>query len=166
MNPLIEQWQKICVLAERVIKRRESAAVWVSPNVRPIYVPAHSIFPFWSNLLLNVRGIPAPVSQMSGSGHSVRIDASFEPDVSDEQADLARLTNVLRVVVEVNERCWRGDDCELCDGVRMGIGRIAEHTQQQSDLLEQRVRSHFISQVGARTEFNRHTLCYSRRWSL
>ncbi|KAF8555975.1 hypothetical protein OG21DRAFT_1409983 [Imleria badia] len=141
MNPLIEQWQKICVLTERIIKRRESAAVWVSPNLRPTYMPAHSIFPFWSNLLLNVHGIPAPVSPISGSGHSVRIDGSFEPDVSDDQADLARLTNVLRVVVEVNERCWRGDDCELCDGVRMGIGRIAEHTQQQSDLLEQRTHT-------------------------
>lgn len=65
----------------------------------------------------------------------------------DEQADLARLTNVLRVVVEVNERCWRGDECELCDGVRIGIGRIAEHTQQQSDLLEQRVRALCFSQV-------------------
>ncbi|KAF8141550.1 hypothetical protein EV363DRAFT_1308412 [Boletus edulis] len=82
INPLIEQWQKICLLTERIIKRRESAA-----------------------------------------------------------ADLARLTNVLRVVVEVNERCWRGDDCELCDGVRTGIGRIAEHTQQQSDLLEQRTHT-------------------------
>ncbi|KAG9313037.1 hypothetical protein JVU11DRAFT_6477 [Chiua virens] len=82
INPLIEQWQKICVLAERIIKRRESAA-----------------------------------------------------------ADLARLTNVLRVVVEVNERCWRGDDCEFCDGVRRGVGRIAEHTQQQSDLLEHRTHA-------------------------
>lgn len=166
MNPLIEQWQKICLLTERIIKRRESAAVWVSSNLRPTYMPAHLISPFWSNLLLNVPGITAPVSP--GSGHSVRIDidGSFEPDVSDDQADLARLTNVLRVVVEVNERCWRGDDCELCDGVRMGIGRVAEHTQQQSDLLEQRVRAPFSSQVEARTEFNRHTHYYGRRWSL
>lgn len=79
ISPLIEQWQRICVLAERIIKRRESAA-----------------------------------------------------------ADLARLTNVLRAVVEVNERCWRGDECELCDGVRQGITRVASHTQRQSDLLEQR----------------------------
>jgi sorting nexin-8 len=58
---------------------------------------------------------------------------------SDDQADLARLTNVLRAVVEVNERCWRGDECELCDGVRQGIAHVASHTQRQSDLLEQRV---------------------------
>lgn len=148
MNPLIEQWQKICVLAERIIKRRESAAVWVSPNPRPTYVPAHSAFFFWSNLLLNAPGIPPSVSPTSGSGHSVRHGGSYEPDMSNEQADLARLTNVLRVVVEVNERCWRGDDCELCNGVREGVGRIAEHTQQQSDLLEQRVCPPFF-QVGA-----------------
>jgi len=85
------------------------------------------------------------MSPISGSGHSIQIDGSYEPDVSDEQADLARLTNVLRVVVEVNERCWRGDDCELCNGVREGVGRIAEHTQQQSDLLEQRVCLPFFS---------------------
>lgn len=58
---------------------------------------------------------------------------------SDDQADLARLTNALRAVVEVNERCWRGDECELCDGVRQGIAHVASHTQRQSDLLEQRV---------------------------
>ncbi|KIJ20909.1 hypothetical protein PAXINDRAFT_165733 [Paxillus involutus ATCC 200175] len=82
INPLIEQWQRICILAERVIKRRESAA-----------------------------------------------------------ADLARLTNVMRVIAEVNERCWRGDECDLCDGVRRGVGHVAEHTQRQSDLLEQRTNS-------------------------
>lgn len=140
LNPLIEQWQKICILTERIMKRRESAAVWVPPNLRPTYVPAHSIFPFWSNLLLNISGTPPPASPMSGSGRSLCTDGSLEPGVPGEQADLARLTNVLRVVVEINERCWRGDDCEFCDGVRYGIARIAEHTQQQSDLLEQRVR--------------------------
>jgi sorting nexin-8 len=90
INPLIEQWQRICVLAERIIKRRESAA-----------------------------------------------------------ADLARLTNVLRAVVEVNERCWRGDECELCDGVRQGIAQVASHTQRQSDLLEQRTNALLYSTLEA-----------------
>lgn len=90
ISPLIEQWQRICVLAERIIKRRESAA-----------------------------------------------------------ADLARLTNVLRAVVEVNERCWRGDECELCDGVRQGIAQVASHTQQQSDLLEQRTNTLLYSTLEA-----------------
>lgn len=90
ISPLIEQWQRICVLAERIIKRRESAA-----------------------------------------------------------ADLARLTNVLRAVVEVNERCWRGDECELCDGVRQGIAQVASHTQRQSDLLEQRTNALLYSTLEA-----------------
>lgn len=101
---------------------------------------------------------------MTYYGHLV--DDSFAIDMSDEQADLARLTNVLRVVVEVNERCWRGDDCELCDGVRQGVGRIADHTQQHSDLLEQRVRASILSQVETTTEFNRHRHCSGRHWSL
>ena len=155
---MIEQWQKICILTERIIKRRESAAVGVLSNLRPTYVPAHSIFPLWSNLLLNIPGAASPTN-------SAQLDGSVEPNISDNQADLARLTNVLRVVVEVNERCWRGDECEFCDGVRVGMGCIAEHTQQQSDLLEQRVSAIF-SQVGITTEFRRRTHCYGQRWSL
>lgn len=79
LSPLIEQWQRICILAERMIKRHEAAA-----------------------------------------------------------ADMTRLANVLRAIAEVNERCWRGDECDLCDGVRQGIGRVATHTQHHSDLLEER----------------------------
>lgn len=79
LSPLIEQWQRICILAERMIKRHEAAA-----------------------------------------------------------ADMTRLANVLRAIAEVNERCWRGDECDLCDGVRQGIGHVATHTQHHSDLLEER----------------------------
>lgn len=79
LSPLIEQWQRICILAERMIKRHEAAA-----------------------------------------------------------ADITRLANVLRAIAEVNERCWRGDQCDLCDGVRQGIGQVAIHTQHHSDLLEGR----------------------------
>lgn len=56
-----------------------------------------------------------------------------------DQADLSRLSNIFKVVEEVNERCWRGDDCELCEGVRHGVGEIAGHFQTHADLLEQRV---------------------------
>lgn len=80
--PLIEQWQRICLLAERTIKRREAAA-----------------------------------------------------------ADLSRLTNVLKVVAEVNEHCWRGENCELCEGVREGVGQFAVHTQTHADLLDSRTRT-------------------------
>ncbi|KIK98174.1 hypothetical protein PAXRUDRAFT_824136 [Paxillus rubicundulus Ve08.2h10] len=149
INPLIEQWQRICILAERVIKRRESAAVRVPPSLRRTYLPAHFAFPLFSSTpSLGVLSAPvghgptsSMVSLISGSALSTCTDRSLEFDVSDDQADLARLTNVLRVIVEVNERCWRGDGCELCDGVRQGVGHVAEHTQRQSDLLEQRTNS-------------------------
>jgi sorting nexin-8 len=65
--------------------------------------------------------------------------SNFYLDPSDGQADLSRLTNVMKALVEVNDHCWRGDDCELCDGVRQGIGHVAAHTQRHSDLVEQRV---------------------------
>ncbi|KAH9995130.1 hypothetical protein BJV77DRAFT_992702 [Russula vinacea] len=68
--PLIEAWQKICVLGERLIRKREAAA-----------------------------------------------------------ADLSRLTNTLKMLVE-------GQDCELSDGVRQGISVVSAHTQRHADLLE------------------------------
>jgi len=77
---LIEQWQKICILAERIIRRREAAA-----------------------------------------------------------ADLSRLTTGFRVLNEVNQpMCWRGDGCELANGLNQGIGAIAQHLQTQADLVDQR----------------------------
>jgi sorting nexin-8 len=60
---------------------------------------------------------------------------------SENQADMARLTNTLRAVIEVGEPCWRGDDCELSNGVRVGLGRVAEQVQIQSEISENRVRS-------------------------
>jgi sorting nexin-8 len=59
--------------------------------------------------------------------------------VVEEQGDLARLTNTLRVVIEVNEHCWRGDECDLSNGVRQGLGQLATYTQHHSDLCEARV---------------------------
>ncbi|KAK2462707.1 hypothetical protein APHAL10511_005225 [Amanita phalloides] len=81
LGSLIEQWQRICILAERIIRRREAAA-----------------------------------------------------------SDLARLTNTLRAVVEVNERCWRGDECELSNGVNAGLEQLALHTQRVSELSEARIQ--------------------------
>ncbi|KAL4065857.1 hypothetical protein V8B97DRAFT_1932324 [Scleroderma yunnanense] len=149
LNPLIEQWQRICVLAERMIKRRESAAVRVPSSLRRTYLPAHFTFPLFSSTLPldidpSTGRVDGPASStaslLSVSMLSMRTTHS-DVDMSDDQADLARLTNVLRAIVEVNERCWRGDECELCDGVRQGLGHVAEHTQHQSDLLEQRTHS-------------------------
>lgn len=56
------------------------------------------------------------------------------------QGDMARLTNTLRAVVEVNEQCWRGDECELSTGVRVGLQQVAAHAQRHSELSELRVR--------------------------
>lgn len=90
LNPLIEQWQRICILAERIIKRREAAA-----------------------------------------------------------GDLARLTNTLRAVIEVNQPCWRGDECELSNGVRLGLEQVAAHTQRHSELSELRTRALFDTTLEA-----------------
>lgn len=79
---LIEQWQRICILAERIIKRREAAA-----------------------------------------------------------ADLSRLTTGFRVLNEVNQpMCWRGDGCELANGLKQGIETVAQHLQTQADLVDQRTQ--------------------------
>ncbi|KAH9074842.1 hypothetical protein EDB83DRAFT_2353764 [Lactarius deliciosus] len=77
--PLIEAWQKICVLGERLIRKREAAA-----------------------------------------------------------ADLSRLTNTLKTLVEVNGQCWKGDDCDLSQGVKQGVVALSAHTQRHTDLLELR----------------------------
>ncbi|KAH7890822.1 hypothetical protein F5I97DRAFT_1975354 [Phlebopus sp. FC_14] len=147
INPLIEQWQRICILAERIIKRRESAAVGIPSGLQRTYLPAHFAFPlFLSSPPLDAaapagQGPPSStVSLFSGSAFSTH-NARSDVDVSTEQADLARLTNVLRVIAEVNEHCWRGEECELCEGVRQGVSHVAEHTQRQSDLLERRTNS-------------------------
>ncbi|KAG1808710.1 uncharacterized protein BJ212DRAFT_1280366 [Suillus subaureus] len=158
ISPLIEQWQRICVLAERIIKRRESAAVRIPPSLRRTYLPAHFTFPFFSlhHSPLDDHDhdrIPGPASSttsLAGSLSMLSSRTARSDDLElDDQADLARLTNVLRAVVEVNERCWRGDECELCDGVRQGIAQVASHTQRQSDLLEQRTNALLYSTLEA-----------------
>jgi Sorting nexin 8/Mvp1 BAR domain len=81
LNLLIEHWQRICLITERLVKRRESAA-----------------------------------------------------------ADLSRMTMTLNALVEGNGECWRGEECELCGGVRTGLGAVARHASVAADSEEQRVR--------------------------
>ncbi|KII87354.1 hypothetical protein PLICRDRAFT_112871 [Plicaturopsis crispa FD-325 SS-3] len=133
--PLIEQWQKICVLAERIVKRREAAAVNV-PALRRTYLPSHFALPSFSS----AASIHSVSSILSG-GSTLTSRESVDAPNWYGQADVARLTNTLKVLVEVNEHCWRGDSCELCEGVRNGLGHVAGHTQRHSDLLEQRTRT-------------------------
>lgn len=58
---------------------------------------------------------------------------------STAQADLSRLTNTLKTLVEVNGQCWKGD-CDLSEGVKQGVVALSAHTQRHTDLLELRVR--------------------------
>ncbi|OSD02930.1 hypothetical protein PYCCODRAFT_1434816 [Trametes coccinea BRFM310] len=90
IGSLIEHWQRICLLTERIVRRREAAA-----------------------------------------------------------ADLSRLTNTVKSLVEVNERCWRGEDCELCSGVRQGLSAVSNHTQRHADALEHRSRTMLYSTLEA-----------------
>ena len=139
ITSLIEQWQRICILAERIIKRREAAAVRIPSGLRRNYLalPLFSSSPSSPTLTLT-RPVAPDFSSASSIFSASTIGLNFESR-DERQADLSRLTNILNVVVEVNERCWRGDDCELCDGVRHGVEQVALHTQAHSDLLEQRV---------------------------
>jgi len=66
-----------------------------------------------------------------------------------EAADLSRLTNTIRSLVEVNGQCWKGDQCDLCGGVRQGLVHTAAHTQKHSDLLEHRSRTMLYSTLEA-----------------
>ena len=134
---LIEQWQKVCILAERLIKRREAAAVRIPPPLaRRAVTKSHFVFPHFASVLADddaASNDSLAASVFSGLMHPGR---AF---VTDSQGDTARLTNTLKALVEVNDRCWRGDDCELCAGVRQGISAVSQHTQRHADALEHRV---------------------------
>jgi len=57
---------------------------------------------------------------------------------------LSRLTNTLKTLAEVNGQCWKGQDCDLSDGVTQGINVVSAHTQRHADLLELRVCVLFV----------------------
>lgn len=144
MNPLIEQWQRICILAERIIKRREAAAVRIPPALRPSYLRAHLNLPMLSPPIANSSSssssiLPAPSLGSTVPGGSLADSFfGFAPPL-DQQSDVSRLTNTLRAVIEVNEHCWRGDECELTAGVRTGLEQVAAHAQRYSEISELRV---------------------------
>jgi sorting nexin-8 len=135
INPLIEQWQRICIFAERVTKRREAAAVWFPPAYRRIYFPTHFPFAIYSSLTSSATPSPAQSVSSGPSFPGPETGALW----TDEQGDLSRLTNTLRAVIEASEHPWRGEDCELSNGVRQGLNTVAVHVQNFSDMSEQRV---------------------------
>ncbi|KAF9006173.1 hypothetical protein BDQ17DRAFT_1540764 [Cyathus striatus] len=148
LNPLIEQWQRICIFAERIIKRREAAAVRSPPALRRAYLPTHFSLPDFSPSS-TTSSLPGSTSSVFSAPTSPSLNQSirdmFKPlHVShhvEEQGDLSRLTNTLRAVIEVSEPCWRGDDCEFSTGIRLGLGQVANHAQRHSELSETRTRA-------------------------
>ncbi|KAJ7224308.1 hypothetical protein GGX14DRAFT_425113 [Mycena pura] len=149
ISPLIEQWQRICILAERIIKRREAAAVRIPPAFRPGSLQAHFNLPMFTSPALSSTPSSASAVSTSPSFASLffapNLDSmfGFHLDSDHDQGDMARLTNTLRAVVEVNEQCWRGDECELSTGVRLGLQQVAAHAQRHSELSELRTRALF-----------------------
>ena len=79
-------------------------------------------------------GLPAAFSSSSRRDPALSLTS-----LSTAQADLSRLTNTLKTLAEVNGQCWKGQDCDLSEGVRQGINVVSAHTQRQADLLELRV---------------------------
>ncbi|KAL1943068.1 hypothetical protein VTO73DRAFT_4739 [Trametes versicolor] len=171
---LIEHWQRICLLTERIVRRREAAAVRLTPVLRPSFLPTH--LPSFSLAASLSTSALVPSGSTRWSSHSApaspsRTSAASSADASDRdsassifsgltgaarrtttldgQADLSRLTNTFKALVEVNERCWRGEDCELCAGVRQGLGHVSDHTQRHADALEHRSRTMLYSTLEA-----------------
>jgi len=145
--PMIEAWQKICVLGERLIRKREAAAVR-STNTRPSFVPHLRLPPALRVSSPLSSPLPSPSLSYSTSADAAdstprmpfAFASSLSPALSTAQADLSRLTNTLKTLVEMNAQCWKGQDCDLSEGVRQGISVVSAHTQRHADLLELRVR--------------------------
>jgi sorting nexin-8 len=140
--PLIEAWQKICVLGERLIRKREAAAVR-STSTRPSLLPHFHLPPALrisstSSLSYsddaNIPRISSVLPPFSFRGLTLSLSSPLTA-----QADLSRLTNTLKTLVELNGQCWKGEDCDLSEGVKQGINVVASHTQRHTDLLELRV---------------------------
>ncbi|KAL1701925.1 hypothetical protein EV121DRAFT_262592 [Schizophyllum commune] len=89
--------------------------------------------------MAGMSGSYAP--NMSGSTTLPPLNASVLSMELGEQSDLSRLTNTLRAVVEVGAPCWRGEECELSNGVRAGLSQVAAHTQRYAEMQELRTRS-------------------------
>lgn len=144
---LIEHWQRICMFTERVIRRREAEAVRLTPLIRRSYLPAHFPLPPFSSA--SSASSASDVESLSSSMLFGLGVGTLRVHIMDAQADLSRLTNTIRSLVEVNGQCWKGDQCDLCGGVRQGLVHTAAHTQKHSDLLEHRSRTMLYSTLEA-----------------
>ncbi|EJD07688.1 uncharacterized protein FOMMEDRAFT_143983 [Fomitiporia mediterranea MF3/22] len=169
---VIEQWQKICILAERIVKRREAAAVRnphalfkrsflssvLTPSVGSLSSAASiTSSPPTSPISMASSVLPVlPSTSVFGSLAAAPLVGSARPDGladggfytsywEDSQADLSRLNITLNALNEVNAHCWHGDVCELCSGVRSGLEQVSSHIAKQSDELDQRARAMSVS---------------------
>ncbi|KAH8833010.1 hypothetical protein DL96DRAFT_1523298 [Flagelloscypha sp. PMI_526] len=152
VGPLIQHYQQISLLAERIIKRREAAAVRSSP-FQATFRRTHFAFPSLSTSISSAPNTPHPapsvplpdnassVSDVRSMSSSSMFGLTFGNTITTEQSDLARLSNTLRVVNEINGACWRGEACELDNGVRLGLEQVAAHASRHSELAEVRVRA-------------------------
>jgi sorting nexin-8 len=88
-----------------------------------------------------VGALPFPSSPLVGSRRpDGALDGGFYTSWWDnEQGDMSRLQLTLNALNEVNEHCWKGDYCELCQGVRAGLETFSGHLARESDEAEQRV---------------------------
>ena len=181
---LIEHWQRICLLTERIVRRREAAAVRLTPVLRPSFLPTHlplSLPPLsaFASTASSASSTSATAPSSTSGSLERDTDASTTSSifsgltagsrraVLDGQADLSRLTNTVKSLVEVNERCWRGEECELCAGVRQGLVHVSAHTQRHADALEHRV-SHdirfVVSSYLPHSYLVSRERCSMRRW--
>lgn len=173
LGPLIEHWQKIALLAERLIRRREAAAVrspnalfkrsFLSSILTPSVAPpppsggsdaASMLSASVASLASSVYGPNSMIDTLTTSP----ISGADRPDGAADggfytsywenpQADLSRLTMTLNALNENNTRCWRGDDCDLCSGVRSGLDEVSRHVGKHSDDADQRVNPSFSFEV-------------------
>ena len=88
---------------------------------------------------MSVRSLSTSIKSLFTHPDPTASTSKTKMTASDMQADLARLTNTLRALPEVQGTCWRGEDCELSEGVKQGVRRFATHAQVHADMLEQRV---------------------------
>ncbi|KAI0251426.1 hypothetical protein BJV78DRAFT_1361570 [Lactifluus subvellereus] len=131
-------------LSSRLGKKSREAAVvrGTSTVTRPSLIP-HLRLPS------ALRVSSTPSLSYSDDANPVRLPSVFSPFSSRDpalslsppstaQADLSRLTNTLKTLVEVNGQCWKGEGCDLTEGVNQGINVVSSHTQRHNDLLELR----------------------------
>ena len=81
---LIEHWQRICLLTERIVRRREAAAVRLTPILRPSFLPTHLPLPLPALAALSssstahlLRPLPTRRPQIAGRR---RLCRRYSPD--------------------------------------------------------------------------------------